>query len=98
MNPEQLRGELIAVLHAAGGPLTTTGIRAAVGARWRTGGRAVGAEEVYRGLLVLQRRGVVRRVFDQPGRLAHWELAVLFDDATPRAGADAADFGHTATR
>jgi hypothetical protein len=32
------------------------------------------AEEVYRALLTLQRRGVVRRVRDQPGRLAHWEL------------------------
>jgi chromosome segregation and condensation protein ScpB len=31
-------------------------------------------EEVYRALRTLQRRGVVRRARDQPGRHAHWEL------------------------
>lgn len=98
MNAEQLRRELIAVLEAAGGPLTTTAVRAAVSTRLNHRGRAVVAEEVYRALLVLQRRGIVRRVFDQPGHLAHWELAVLFADTTSPAGEDAVHFGDSTNR
>jgi len=72
---EQLRAELVAVLANAHGPMTTSAARIAVTEhRGRQGRRPVMAEEVYRTLLTLQRRDVVRRVHDQPGRLAHWEL------------------------
>ena len=72
---EQLRAELVDVLAGAHGPTTAGAARVAVTEhRGRHGRRPVVAEEVYRALLTLQRRGVVRRVHDQPGRLAHWEL------------------------
>ncbi|AGZ54606.1 MULTISPECIES: hypothetical protein [Mycobacterium] len=72
---EQLRAQLVDVLAGAGGPTTTSAARIAVSEhRGRRGRRPVVAEEVYRALLTLQRRGVVRRVHDQPGHLAHWEL------------------------
>ena len=75
MSGEQLRAELAEVLAAAEGPTTTSAARIAVTERRRRcGRRPVVAEEVYRALLTLQRRGVVRRVHDEPGRHAHWEL------------------------
>jgi hypothetical protein len=75
MSAEQLRAELAEVLAAAEGPTTTSAARIAVTEhRRRRGRRPVVAEEVYRALLTLQRRGVVGRVHDQPGRLAYWEL------------------------
>ena len=75
MSAEQLRAELAEVLAAAEGPTTTSAARIAVTEhRRRRGRRPVVAEEVYRALLTLQRRGVVRRVHHQPGRHAHWEL------------------------
>lgn len=75
MTAAELRAELVEVLAAAHGSTTTSAARIAVnGQRRRFGRRAVVAEEVYRALLTLQRRGVVRRVHDRPGRLAHWEL------------------------
>ncbi|GAB4972602.1 hypothetical protein MAHJHV57_49050 [Mycobacterium avium subsp. hominissuis] len=76
MSPEELRGQLVDALARAAGPMTTTAARIAVTEhRGQLGRRAVVAEEVYRALLTLQRRGVVRRVHGQPGRLAHWALA-----------------------
>lgn len=74
MRGERLRAELVEVLAAAQGPTTTSAARIAVSERRGGRGRPVVAEEVYRALLTLQRCGVVRRVHDQPGRLAHWEL------------------------
>ena len=74
MSAEQLRAELVEVLGAASGPTTTSAARIAVTKNRGRCARPVVAEEVYRALLTLQRRGVVRRVHDQPGRLAHWEL------------------------
>ena len=74
MSSEQLRTELVAVLAATQGPTTTSAARIAVTQHRGRRTRPVVAEEVYRALLTLQRRGVVRRVHDQPGRLAHWEL------------------------
>lgn len=75
MSAEELRAQLVDALARAAGPLTTPAARTAVTEhRGQLGRRAVVAEEVYRALLTLQRRGMVRRVHDQPGRLAHWEL------------------------
>lgn len=75
MTAEQLRAELVEVLAGAQGSTTTSAARIAVTEqRRRFGRRAVVAEEVYRALLTLQRRGLVRRVYDKPGRLARWEL------------------------
>lgn len=74
MSPEQLRAELVAVLGAADRPTTTSAARIAVTRNRGRRARPVVAEEVGRALRTLQRRGVVRRVHDQPARLAHWEL------------------------
>lgn len=74
MSAEQLRTALIGVLTANDGPITTSAARLAVIERRSQNGRPVVAEHVYRTLLILQRRGIVRRVHDQPGRLTHWEL------------------------
>lgn len=75
MSAEELRAQLVDALARAAGPMTTTAARVAVTERrGQLGRRAVVAEEVYRALLTLQRRGVVRRVHGRPGRLAHWEL------------------------
>jgi hypothetical protein len=75
MSAKQLRAESVDVLAGAEGPTTTSAARIAVTEhRGRCGRRPMVAEEVYCALLTLQRRGVVRRVHDQPGRLAYWEL------------------------
>ncbi|MCV7034843.1 MULTISPECIES: hypothetical protein [Mycobacterium] len=74
MTAEELRTALIEVLTVNGGPTTTSAARLAVTQRNGAQGCPVVAEQVYRALLILQRRGIVRRVHDQPGRLAHWEL------------------------
>jgi hypothetical protein len=75
MSGEQLRADLVEVLADAHGPTTTSAARIAVTEhRGQRGRRPVVAEEVYRALLTLQRRGVVRRVHHQPGRHAYWEL------------------------
>jgi Fe2+ or Zn2+ uptake regulation protein len=71
---EQLRAELVEVLAAASGPTTTRAARIAIAAQRGQSGRLVVAEDVYRALQILRRRGVVRRVDNQPGRHAHWEL------------------------
>lgn len=82
MKAEQLSTELIAVLTAAQGPITTADARIAV--TNSLGGqdhrRPVVAEQVYRALLILQRRGVVRRVDEQAGQHAQSDLAMLFAD------------------
>lgn len=75
MSAEQLREQLIAVLSEASGPMSTSQARVAVADFFRRRGRPVVAEEVYRALVILMRRGVVRRVADQPGRCAYWQLA-----------------------
>lgn len=74
MNAEQLRDHLTEVLATASTPMSTSHARLAVTEYCRRRGRPVVAEEVYRALVILARRGVVRRVPDQPGRGAHWEL------------------------
>lgn len=74
VNADQLRAELIHVLNGTHEPLTTSAARIALTERTAGRCRPVVAEEVYRCLLILQRQGVVRRVHDRPGRLAHWEL------------------------
>lgn len=74
VNAEQLREHLVAVLADANQPMSTTQARLAVTEVCRRRGRPVVAEEVYRALVILARRGVVRRVADQPGRITHWEL------------------------
>ncbi|WP_101953271.1 hypothetical protein [Mycobacterium intracellulare] len=74
MNAEQLRDHLIEVLAEASQPISTTQARLAVTEACRRRGRPVVAEEVYRALVILARRGVVRRIADQPGRATHWEL------------------------
>lgn len=74
MNAEQLRDQLLEVLAGASEPRTTTQARLAVTECCRRRGRPVVAEEVYRALVILARRGVVHRVEDQPGRAAHWEV------------------------
>ena len=74
MNAEQLRDQLLEVLAGASEPMSTTQARLAVTEYCRRRGRPVVAEEVYRALVILARRGVVRRGADQPGRSAHWEL------------------------
>ncbi|WP_459979969.1 hypothetical protein, partial [Mycobacterium avium] len=65
---------LTEVLAGATEPLSTTQARLAVTERRQRRGRPVVTEEVYRALVILARRGVVRRVTDQPGRSTHWEL------------------------
>lgn len=74
MNAAQLRAELIEVLASAPEHITTSTARIALSEQAHGRDRPVVAEEVYRALLILQRKGIVRRVHDQPGRLAHWEL------------------------
>jgi Fe2+ or Zn2+ uptake regulation protein len=71
---DQLRAELVEVLACASGPTTTRAARIAITAQRRGVGRPVVAEDVYRALQTLRRRGVVRRVNGQPGQHAHWEL------------------------
>lgn len=80
MEAAQLRAELVAVLATAEGPLSTTDARIAVANRLGSQDRPVVAEQVYHALLVLHRRGVMRRVDERPSRRAQWELAVLFGD------------------
>lgn len=74
MNAEQLHDQLVEVLAGASAPMTTSQARLAVTEYYRRRGRPVVAEEAYRALVILARRGVVRRVTDQPSRAAHWEL------------------------
>jgi Fe2+ or Zn2+ uptake regulation protein len=74
VNAAQLRAALIEVLAGTREPMTTSAARMALSERFRGSARPLVAEEVYRALLILQRQGVVRRVHDQPGRLAHWQL------------------------
>lgn len=62
MNAEQLRDHLIEVLAGASTPMSTSHARLAVTEYCRRRGRPVVAEEVYRALVILARRG------------AHWEL------------------------
>jgi Fe2+ or Zn2+ uptake regulation protein len=73
VNGEQLRAHLIEVLRRAEGPTTPTAARAAHTGHRDDHGPAVVAELVYRALLILQRRGVVRRAHGR-GHHAHWEL------------------------
>jgi Fe2+ or Zn2+ uptake regulation protein len=74
VNAEQLRDRLIDVLARADAPMSTRQARLAVTECCRRRGRPMVAEEVYRALVILARRGAVRRVTDQPGREAHREL------------------------
>lgn len=74
VNAEQLRDQLVEVLAGTSEPMSTTQARIAVAEACRRHGRPVVAEEVYRALVVLARRGVVRRVADRPGHSARWEL------------------------
>lgn len=85
MNAEQLRDQLVEVLAAASEPMSTSQARLAVTEYCRRRRRPVVAEEVYRALVVLARRGVVRRVADQPGQGAHWALTRR-DVRRPAAG------------
>lgn len=87
MNAEQLRDCLVEVLAGATEPLSTTQARVAVTQRCRRAGRPVIAEEVYRALVILARRGVVRRAADQPGHSAHWELTCRGVPARPPGNA-----------
>lgn len=80
MEAAHLRAELVAVLATTEGPLTTTDARIAVAKKLGSQDRPVVAEQVYHALMVLERRGVVRRVDERPSRRARWELAVLFGD------------------
>ncbi|PJE16045.1 hypothetical protein [Mycobacterium sp.] len=73
MNAEQLHDQLIEVLATASAPMSTSQARLAVTEYCRRRGRPVVAEEVCRTLVILARRGVVRRATDQPGRESHWE-------------------------
>lgn len=77
MKAEHLRAELLAVLAAARGPITTTEARVAIAGTLDSHDRPVVAEQVYRALAVLQRRGVVRRADEPSRRGARWELAML---------------------
>lgn len=88
MDAEELRTALIEVLTANPGPTTTSAARLAVAQHYNGRGRPVVAEQVYRALLILQRRGIVRRVHDQHGRLAHWELTHSYRSSTRTAGDD----------
>jgi hypothetical protein len=74
VNAEQLRDQLVEVLATASAPMSTSQAGLAVTEYCRRCGRPVVAEEVYRALVILARRGVVRHVTDQPGRSAHREL------------------------
>jgi Fe2+ or Zn2+ uptake regulation protein len=80
---EQLRADLVGVLAGASGPTTTRAARIAVAEQRGERGRPVVAEDVYRALQTLQRRGVVRRVDDQPGHHARWELTQKRPRADP---------------
>jgi Fe2+ or Zn2+ uptake regulation protein len=71
---DQLRADLVDVLAAASGPTTTRAARIAIAEQRGERGRPVVAEDVYRALQTLERRGVVRRVHDQPGHHVRWEL------------------------
>ncbi|BBC69080.1 hypothetical protein MML61_27575 (plasmid) [Mycobacterium marinum] len=57
MNAEQLRNRLLEVLAGTDLPLSTTQARLAVPALCWSRGRPVVAEEVYRALVILARRG-----------------------------------------
>jgi len=81
---EQLRADLVEVLAAASGPTATSAARVAVVEQRGERGRPVVGEDVYRALQILQRRGVVRRVEDQPGRHARWELTRNRRSVDPR--------------
>ncbi|BBZ38796.1 hypothetical protein [Mycobacterium conspicuum] len=74
MNAEQLRDQLLEVLTGASEPMSATQAHLAVTEYCRRRGRPALAEEVYRALAILARRGVVRRVAGRPGRGSHWEL------------------------
>jgi Fe2+ or Zn2+ uptake regulation protein len=71
---DQLRAELLEVLACASGTITTRTARIAITEQRRGAGRPVVAEDLYRALQTLRRRGVVRRVNGQPGQHARWEL------------------------
>lgn len=73
MNAEQLRDQLLEVLAGASEPMSTTQARLAATEYCRRRGRPVVAEEVYRAVVILARRGVWCAA-DQTGRGAHWEL------------------------
>ncbi len=68
MNAEQLRDQLLEVLAGASEPMSTTQARLAATEYCRRRGRPVVAEEVYRAVVILARRGVVRRRPDGPRR------------------------------
>ena len=76
VDAEQLRGRLVEILASAKGPTTTSAALIAVTNHCCTNEhRPVVVEEVYRSLLILQHRGIVRRVRrKQPGRHARWQL------------------------
>lgn len=80
MKAAQLRAELLKVLDAAQQPITTTEARLTIARGLEGQDRPVVAEQVYRALVVLQRRGVVRRVEENSRRDAQWELVMLFAD------------------
>jgi Fe2+ or Zn2+ uptake regulation protein len=84
VNAAQLRAELIEVLARTSEPITTSIARIALSERADGRDRPVVAEQVYRALLILQRKGIVRRVHDQPGRLAHWELTRSAQPVVPQ--------------
>jgi len=74
VNADQLRDQLLEVPAGADAPMSTSQGRLAVTEYCRRRGPLVIAEEVYRALVILAPRAVVRRVADQPGRAACWEL------------------------
>jgi hypothetical protein len=74
VNAEQLRNHLLEVLEGADAPMSTTQARLAVTEYCRRLGRPVVAEEVYRALVILARRGQVCRAANPPGRSTHWKL------------------------
>ncbi|GAB3036764.1 hypothetical protein MBOU_43420 [Mycobacterium bourgelatii] len=78
MKPDQLRIELLSILAAAEEPVTTTDARIAIARMLHAHDRPVVAEQVYRALVLLQRRGLVRRVDDSSSRGVRWELVVPF--------------------
>jgi Fe2+ or Zn2+ uptake regulation protein len=81
---DQLRAELIEVLACASGTITTRTARIAITEQRRGAGRPVVAEDVYRALQTLRRRGVVRRVNGRPGQHAHWDLTRNHRNTDPR--------------
>ena len=84
MNAEQLRDQLVEVLAAASELMSTSQARLAVTEYCRRRRRPVVAEK-RRALVILARRGVVRRGADQPGQGAHWALTRR-DVRRPAAG------------